>query len=620
MPEDLFEVSVLVRLARGADLLASIGLFGTLLYTWAIALPALVEAGEKTRWRGGVRKTVLVLLAVKVASSLLWLFGQALAMAGDDGAIGWSAISQVATGTLFGRALIARVVLFAAAVVVAGLLQSGWRVALATVLAGLSLALLIEQGHAAATDDIVLPLLIAVHVIAAGAWLGALVPLLLFVHLFPDSAAIAARRFSGLGLVAVVALFATAWVQSLYLIGDVGGWFGTTYGIVAIGKTVLFALLLLIAAANRFILTPKLEGARASRTALLISIGIETAVALVLVAAAVVLATLPPGKHLQPQWPFSFQPDFSNIHIWYYGRELWRVAILAAAVVIAVLCLFFRRTRIAGPVLAAIVVFATPWPNLRVLAKPAYPTSFYRSPTGYAASSIARGEEIVRANCVPECFRDELDPTDLSSYNLWRRSDGDLFSWLVDVFDVKGFSPVPHGTIAALTERQRWFLIDYFRARSTGFAVRGRQDWPYPVPAPRFDSVCGDGSTRTIADLRGNVIHIVAATGDAPVTLPPPPAGIGLRTVVLTDQDSIALDAPDVCFSSSPDAWRAFAVVTHEDDAGLNGTSVLLDANGWLRLRAPTTRLLADEDFWRDTVTTLSKEPIPGDAGAGHKH
>ena len=109
----------------------------------------------------------------------------------------------------------------------------------------------------------------------------------------------AARRFSVLGLVSVTILAATSACQGWVLSGGLPGLTGTAYGAVLITKGTLFAVLIALAARNRFQLTPALarpDGDRARR-ALVQSIAVETAIGLCVVLAAGVLSSLEPGMH-----------------------------------------------------------------------------------------------------------------------------------------------------------------------------------------------------------------------------------------------------------------------------------------------------------------------------------
>ena len=149
-----------------------------------------------------------------------------------------------------------------------------------------------------------IPLLLSqmLHLTAAGAWLGGLLPLLVVVREAPlDAAHLAARRFSTLGTISVSVLAATALLQGTLLSGGLTGFTGTAYGAVLLLKAVLFAVLIAIAAVNRFRLTPAFSGpdAEKARRALALSIGIETVVGLCVVFAASLLSSLEPGMHME---------------------------------------------------------------------------------------------------------------------------------------------------------------------------------------------------------------------------------------------------------------------------------------------------------------------------------
>ena len=163
------------------------------------------------------------------------------------------------------------------------------------------------------------------HLLAAGAWLGGLLPLLLAVQLLPPlGGALAARWFSPLGKACVIAMTITAAFQGWQLIGDVPGLVGTAYGEMAIGKLGFFGALFAFAFVNRYIFAPALLGSdpAAARRTLLRSIAVQTGFGLAIVVAAALLSNLPPALHEQPLWPFDRQfslvtveedPEFKQI-------------------------------------------------------------------------------------------------------------------------------------------------------------------------------------------------------------------------------------------------------------------------------------------------------------------
>ena len=82
-------------------------------------------------------------------------------------------------------------------------------------------------------------------------------------------------------------------------LGRLAGLTGTAYGAVLLTKAALFAALIVLAARNRFRLTPALarpNGER-ERRALVRSIAVETAIGFCVVLAAGVLSSFEPGMH-----------------------------------------------------------------------------------------------------------------------------------------------------------------------------------------------------------------------------------------------------------------------------------------------------------------------------------
>ena len=149
------------------------------------------------------------------------------------------------------------------------------------------------------------------HLVAAAAWVGALVPLALLLHTtgrsLDQSAIVIARcavqRFSTLGVVSVGTLAATGMINTWVLAGSVSALFGTDYGRLLLVKVALFLLMVATAAVNRLVLTPRLvrefdpatgrEALRRLRNNSLI----ETAIAAIILVIVALLGTLPPGLH-----------------------------------------------------------------------------------------------------------------------------------------------------------------------------------------------------------------------------------------------------------------------------------------------------------------------------------
>ena len=103
------------------------------------------------------------------------------------------------------------------------------------------------------------------HLLAAGAWLGGLVPLgfilLDYARGVGERTVDVERillRFSSMGYVAVATLIVSGLVNSWFLVGSVSNLLKTPYGQILLGKLTLFTAMLALAAANRFWLVPRM--------------------------------------------------------------------------------------------------------------------------------------------------------------------------------------------------------------------------------------------------------------------------------------------------------------------------------------------------------------------------
>ncbi len=139
-----------------------------------------------------------------------------------------------------------------------------------TVFAAVLLASLAGTGHTQVHEGvsgIVHALADAVHLLAAGAWLGGLVPLgmaVIFCRtkiLSIDDAVMILSRFSGVAYLTVAALVASGAINGWFLVGSLAALIGTAYGKLLLLKFGLFGLMLGLAASNRFWLGPALAKA-----------------------------------------------------------------------------------------------------------------------------------------------------------------------------------------------------------------------------------------------------------------------------------------------------------------------------------------------------------------------
>jgi putative copper resistance protein D len=179
---------------------------------------------------------------------------------------------------------------------------------------GLSAALA-WTGHAGSTAGATGTLHLAsdtLHLVAAAIWTGGLLSLALLLsvsrnhqtHAAVSFARDATQRFSLMGIAVVVVVLATGIVNSWILVGSWQALIVTGYGWLLMSKIALFGVMLLIAVANRFWLTPQLALTSGSEPPfealrrLARNSMIEIAMALMIFAIVGVLGTWHPAAHL----------------------------------------------------------------------------------------------------------------------------------------------------------------------------------------------------------------------------------------------------------------------------------------------------------------------------------
>ena len=142
------------------------------------------------------------------------------------------------------------------------------------------------------------------HLLAAGLWLGGLVPLGYLLRLgrsVEDAAGMclirgAIRRFSQMGYLAVALIAATGAVNTLLLVGGAAAMFSTVYGRLLAVKILLFLAMVVVALVNRFYLSPRIAGdTRAALGSLYRGVEFEQGLAICILALISVIGTLPPA-------------------------------------------------------------------------------------------------------------------------------------------------------------------------------------------------------------------------------------------------------------------------------------------------------------------------------------
>lgn len=285
-------------------------LFGTSLFL----LYALPLSGPGSAPALGWPRRLLTWAALSLlVAAVAGLVAQTAMMAGSlQEGLDPAALGYVIGETSLGRAALIRATAAAAAllVLISGKPGTGmW--GLCAALGADVCASFAWMGHGAATEGPGATVHLAadvLHSLAAAAWIGALggflalllrkSPTALDRHVLQR----ALHRFSGIGSALVAAIVATGLVNSWFLVGPsrLGGLASTPYGLILLAKLALFTLMLALAAANRFRLTPRLrEGIGAGAPApamadLKRSLLLETTAAFGVLALVAWLGTLAP--------------------------------------------------------------------------------------------------------------------------------------------------------------------------------------------------------------------------------------------------------------------------------------------------------------------------------------
>ncbi len=304
---------------RAIHFAATIMASGVAFFIVFVAAPACRDTRVRTALLPRLSFIAWFSLVLAVGSGAVWLVLTAASMSGEppadviSGGVLWTVVSQ----TDFGRAWTARLILaciLAATFVplLSAQRTTPWIGATAAIAAAAFAGALAWAGHAVGgqgVEALVHPAADILHLIAAAAWIGALIPLaLLLSALVGDSASVAIARtatlrFSALGIAAVGTLLVTGIINTWYLVGSVSALAGTYYGQLLLAKIALFAAMVAVAAVNRLRFTPCLvNGASTSVTQnALHRLGrnavIEALAGAAIICIVAVLGTEPPASH-----------------------------------------------------------------------------------------------------------------------------------------------------------------------------------------------------------------------------------------------------------------------------------------------------------------------------------
>jgi putative copper resistance protein D len=528
---------------RAAHFAAGVALFGELAFFFCVARPVLPHAHETMalELRRRLHRVTAWSLVVLVVSGIAWFVLQAAAMSGStfSGALQLGTLDTVLTETSFGRVWQIRfalaIALGAAIFLLRRAVSERTRTLLGAcggLLAGALLATLAWAGHGAAEQGADRSFHLAadgVHLLAAGAWLGALAPLafaLLRARMAANDdayqfAAAAARRFSALGIACVSALLLTGTINAWYTVGSLPALVGTYYGRLLLVKLALFGAMICFAAVNRMRLTPRLarrtDATRTLRQLQRNAIA-EAALGLCVLGIVGALGIAVPASHLQPVWPFAYSLSWQVAESSAETLAVAWIAALGAALSFAMIVIGaakgWRKTTAAGAAGLSIGLALSAW----WLAVPAFPTSYFHSPIRFSAEPIARGRALFGEHCAlchgPEGRGDgpaaaslAVKPADLAEHFFHHR-EGDIL-WKLK----HGAAGTPMPAFGGrLSEEQLWQLITLLRAQAeaeAGGAMNESVEDSRAIVAPDFTFQVGREPQDSLARQRGAAVLLV---------------------------------------------------------------------------------------------------------------
>jgi putative copper resistance protein D len=553
-------ITIAVRFLHLAASLLPLGIFA---FVCLIGRPAAAKAGDAARaqtaaFEHSLWRILSWCLLVTFATGLAGFVLQASVMTGLPPAQSLALDTFGAVlATQYGKAWLARQAFLAALAGVAFMLMRRrdhhpvlWRDAGFALAAGL-VGCMALAGHAAAGEGVTLVLQLGsdvLHLLAAGIWLGALLPLALLLEWCRRADATwaatvakeATRRFSLLGLATVGTLLVTGSYNAWQLVGDIPPLVGTDYGRLLLVKLGLLIPILALAATNLLSIRPRMLATgsvndafrdlvkRLRRNALA-----EASIGAAILLVVAMLGVTAPARHVQPKWPFSFRysweinkklPDkrFGIL----YGKAFPEqgVLILAGAglALLALLPLSYavlrRRYRSVALGIGLGALGSGAALALPALWVDAYPTTYRRPAVPYQAISVHSGLQSYQQLCVP-ChgvggFGDgpagaalKPRPADLTAKHTGDHTAGDLFWWLSHG---KEGTAMP-GFQEQLGEEARWDLINFLRTLSA--AEQARQMAPLLEPpwlvAPDFVYRTLAGENKSLKEHRGQSVVLL---------------------------------------------------------------------------------------------------------------
>lgn len=554
---------------RAIYFLATIVLFGELIFRWEVERAALRRLRDVAAqaWLASRPRFAILAAALAAAffSNVLWFIAQVQVMSGMPfEALSRDTLQGALFDTEFGRVSLIRFGLALAFAIVLALLRkknqgNALTIAASVIALGL-LSSIAWTGHANSEQGqsrIVHLASDVVHLLAAGAWLGALPALVaILVNARRDGsgralelAALATRRFSNLGIATVSMLTLSGLVNAWFTLGSLPALLGTDYGRMLSLKVLLFGAMLALAAVNRFSYTPLLlhaasYGRKASSCGALTRLSVnakgEIALGIALVCIVGALGIAAPAAHVQTLWPFgyTFNPEAIRENSLSTAACL---AVFAGSIILALSVLRHRRLAAACAGSIAMVALTI---LLSLLAVPANPSTYFRSPVRYSAESIASGAQFYAGQCsichgprghgaqdhgshehTPHdhgVHGDAVGPgavaraerrTDLIEHVVHHR-EGDVWWWIKH--GIAG-TPMP-AFDGRMRESEMWDVINWLRAQADADETKlmGSAVQTWAIEAPNFIFQIDRDRQESLADQRAhsNVLLVLFDPGE----------------------------------------------------------------------------------------------------------
>jgi putative copper resistance protein D len=415
-------MSVLLLAALWSHLAACVLLVGAFSMLLLAGRPSTPTA---RRWEENLMRVAAGLAVLAIVSGIGWLLSRtALFENRPHAALELRAISHAVLDTWPGLVWLARHGLL---LVLGGFLalrvdatdRRDWIAVRAEplLLASLALGLVSGSSHAAAVSpgtrqavgvDVA-------HLLATGVWLGSLLPMAWLLRAASRDDGVdarpyamrAARRFSRVALLAMLALIASGFMNAVTQVESIAALIGTTHGRLLLAKLTVLVPILAVAVCNRTRFLPALsqtegtsfESSTMRRLGAFVALEAGLAFALLALAAAMTLTT--PARHAAPVWPLPFRFSFDVVLD--VPATRWRVLVGSQLVVIGIVVLLVslllrgRRRKVLAAALVLVIIGTGI--GLPPIVVDAYPTSYRRPLLSYHASSIAAGKWVYDEHC-----------------------------------------------------------------------------------------------------------------------------------------------------------------------------------------------------------------------------